>query len=109
MKAIRQYKYIEPELDKEFKNTGGWLKKKKLDELSGQVKNKRNEAQIQSNSKPNQGHIPRRQNTQNFFKSDFTALAKLNRANKANSIKGKSTRNVIINSPVKQGDMSAKA
>ena len=25
----------EPELDKEFKNTGGWLKKKKLDELSG--------------------------------------------------------------------------
>ena len=44
MKAIRQYKYIEPELDKEFKNTGGWLKKKKLDELSGQVNIKKREA-----------------------------------------------------------------
>jgi len=52
MKAIRQYKFIEPELDKEFKNTGGWLKKKKLDELSGQVKIKKNEALIQNNIKP---------------------------------------------------------
>ena len=41
LKAIKRYKSIEPELEREFKHTGGWLKKKKLDELSGQIEFKR--------------------------------------------------------------------
>jgi len=35
LKAIKKYNSIEPELEMEFKMTGGWLKKKKLEELSG--------------------------------------------------------------------------
>jgi hypothetical protein len=32
---------LEGELEKEFKNTGGWLKKKKLDEMTGQTARKK--------------------------------------------------------------------
>ena len=39
LKTIKQYIFLEPELEREFKSTGGWLKKKKLDELSGALKN----------------------------------------------------------------------
>ena len=35
LQAFKQYCLLEPELEKEFKSTGGWLKKKKLDEVTG--------------------------------------------------------------------------
>ena len=34
LKTLSEYMNIEPLLEKEFKQTGGWLKKKKLDEFT---------------------------------------------------------------------------
>ena len=33
--AFKVFFQLEAELEKEFKNTGGWLKKKKLDQVTG--------------------------------------------------------------------------
>lgn len=33
--AFRQFVELESHLEKEFKSTGGWLKKKKLDQFAG--------------------------------------------------------------------------
>ena len=41
MHSIKQFVEIEAELEKEFKNTGGWLKKRKLDEIAGQTVKKK--------------------------------------------------------------------
>ena len=35
--AFLQYTDLEIELEKEFKATGGWLKKKKLDQMTGET------------------------------------------------------------------------
>jgi hypothetical protein len=37
---------MEIELEKEFKATGGWLKKQKLDELAGETARKKHELNI---------------------------------------------------------------
>lgn len=37
MSAFLQYTDLEIELEKEFKATGGWLKKKKLDQMTGET------------------------------------------------------------------------
>ncbi len=41
LQSIKQFVEIEAELEKEFKNTGGWLKKRKLDEITGQTVKKK--------------------------------------------------------------------
>mmetsp|Transcript_5071 Transcript_5071/g.7655 ORF Transcript_5071/g.7655 Transcript_5071/m.7655 type:complete len:234 (+) Transcript_5071:3048-3749(+) len=45
LRSFRQYGYLETELEKEFKSTGGWLKKKKLDEFTGETARKKIEQQ----------------------------------------------------------------
>ena len=35
LKSFRQYVMLEPLLDEEFKHTGGWLKRKRLDDFVG--------------------------------------------------------------------------
>lgn len=35
LQAFSQYVMLEPLLEAEFKHTGGWLKKRKLDEFAG--------------------------------------------------------------------------
>ena len=37
IKTLMYYILLEVELEKEFKATGGWLKKKKLDEVTGET------------------------------------------------------------------------
>lgn len=37
IQTIVQYTEMEVQLEKEFKNTGGWLKKKRLDEMTGET------------------------------------------------------------------------
>jgi hypothetical protein len=41
--AFDKFLQVEAELEKEFKNTGGWLKKKKLDEITGVTARKKME------------------------------------------------------------------
>lgn len=47
LKTILQYMDIAAELEKEFKTTGGWLKKKKLDEMTGETAREKHEIQNQ--------------------------------------------------------------
>lgn len=43
LKTMLQYVDLEIQLEKEFKNTGGWLKKKKLNEMAGETARQKQE------------------------------------------------------------------
>jgi len=53
VKSILNYTILERQLEKEYKNTGGWLHKKKLDEVTGETARKKQEQSIKKRNNLN--------------------------------------------------------